>query len=113
MDPFFREAVEKYLTDGTIDQNVLKTSEKRENFKKFCRNLQLQPDGILLYKSRKHEIRPVPTPDEISSVLVNVHVADNGLHRKDQKAMITALSNSGYAYPAALGGLASVVGEYV
>ena len=35
MDIFLREAVEKYLSNGLVDDNILKTRERRQKFREL------------------------------------------------------------------------------
>ena len=110
MDRFLREAIEKYLTSGAMDHSVLDSSEKRENFKKVCRMMKVE-DGVLKYKGRTTDFRPIPTPEEVIPVLLEVHVGDRGNHRTAKQPMVKRLSDKGYAFPASLGGLQALVEE--
>ena len=112
------EAIVKYLNDGVLDTSVLKTSEKRENFKKVCRSLKVEK-GVLMYKGRRNEFLPVPTPEQVDNLLYKVHVkkwkegeSDVGKkHYRGVQLHIDALSGAGWAYPASLGGLKALAEE--
>ena len=118
MERFLHEAIVKYLNDGVLDTSVLKTSEKRENFKKVCRSLKVQK-GVLMYKGRRNEFLPVPTPEQVDNLLYKVHVkkwkegeSDVGKkHYRGVQLHIDALSGAGWAYPASLGGLKALAEE--
>ena len=73
MESFLHEAIIKYLNDGALDTSVLKKSEERENFKKMFLSLKVD-NGVLMYKERKNEFLPVPTPEQVDNLLYKVHV---------------------------------------
>ena len=119
MDRFLREAVMAYLKEGKMDTVVLTTAEKRGNFKKFCLNVKVGMDRKLQYKGRRHDFRPVTTPEQMDNILYKVHVKAykegesdfNKEHYRGAQRHIDALSNAGFGYPSALGGLAALVNE--
>ena len=119
MDRFLRDAVVKYLKEGRLDNEVLNSAKKRADFKKFCTNMKLDAEGKLLYKGRRHDFRPVPIPEQVDDILFKVHVKGykegesdfNKEHYRGAQKHIDALSNGGFGYPSALGGLASLVNE--
>ena len=104
---------------GKMDTVVLTTAEKRGNFKKFCLNMKVGMDRKLQYKGRRHDFRPVPTPEQMDNILYKVHVKAykegesdfNKEHYRGAQRHIDALSNAGFGYPSALGGLAALVNE--
>ena len=113
MDRYLREACEKYLLHKEIDNGILDTSEKRENFKKFCRSLSIE-DGVLKYKGRQPNIaRTVPTPEQVFEVLDPLHRGSRSKHSCDVRVLGDALSKAGYGFPIGLGGVSSLVVEYV
>ena len=73
MERFLREAIMKYLTEGVLDETVLNTSDKREAFKKNLRNMKME-GGTLLYKGRRNDWLPIPTPEQVDNLLYKVHV---------------------------------------
>ena len=118
MERFLHEAIVKYLNDGVLDTSVSKTSEKRENFKKACHSLKVEK-GVLMYKGRRNEFLPVPTPEQVDNLLYKVHVkkwkegeSDFGKkHYRGVQLHIDALSGAGWVYPASLGGLKALAEE--
>ena len=120
MERFLREAVTKYLSEGVLDEVVLDTSEKREAFKKNCRNMKLEEE-VLLYKGRRNDWLPIPTPEQVDSLLFKVHVknakeGESGFGKKHYKGLqmhVEALSQAGWAFPIGMGGLKAVAEELV
>ena len=111
MDRYLREACEKWIVQGVLDKKVLDTSEKRENFKKFCRSLSVQ-DDVLMYKGRSASVpKVVPTPEQVWVVLHPVHLGAGGKHVGTVQTLVNALSEAGYAFPIGHGGLAALVKE--
>ena len=118
IDRFLHEAIVKYLNEAVLDSSVLKTSQKRENFKKLCRSLKVER-GILMYKGRRNEYIPAPTPEQVDNILYKVHIKDwkknetvgKRKHYRGVQMHIDALSEARVAYPAALGGLKALAGE--
>ena len=118
MERFLHEAIVKYLKDGVLDTSVLKTAEKRENFKKVCRSLKVE-NGVLMYKGRRNEFLPVPTKEQVDNLLYKFHVkkwkeGESDVGKKHNRGLhlhIDALSGAGWAYPAGLGGLKALAEE--
>ena len=113
MDPYLREAVEKWISKRELDETILTTGERRENFKKYCRNLTVI-EGVLRYKGRVPNVpKIVPTPEQVWEVLDPIHRRSSKKHVMGEQKLVEALSAAGYAYPIADGGLASLVKELV
>ena len=111
MDIYLREAVVKYLEDGSLNDTVLKTGDKRHTFVKFCRSLSLK-NGRLYYKGRSDvEPKLVPSPQDVDECLNEKHIRVVGRHLRDRGTLVKALSNAGYSHPINLGGLGALVDE--
>ena len=114
MDRYLREACEKWITKEELDENILMTGEKRDNFKKYCRNLTVV-DGTLMYKGRKPNVpKIVPTPEQVWEILDPIHRGSSSSaksHVCSPKRLTEALSAAGFAFPIADGGLAALVKE--
>ena len=111
MDMFLREAIGKYLSSDLVDDNILKTRERRQNFVKVYPSLCIQ-NGTLCYKGRTdEEPKVVPTPQQVDECLHGKHYRVVGKHLRDKQTLVKTLSSGGYSYPASLGGLAALVDE--
>ena len=118
MERFLREAITRYLTEGALDGTVLDSRDKREAFKKNCRNMKFER-GVLYYRGRRNDFLPIPTPEQVDDLLYKIHIknykeGESGIGKKDYRGLqlhVEALSNAGWAFPIGMGGLKAVAEE--
>ena len=118
MERFLREAITRYLTEGTLDETVLDSRDKREAFKKNCRNMKFER-GVRYYRGRRNDFLPIPTPEQVDNLLYKIHIknykeGESGIGKKHYRGLqrhVEALSNAGWAFPIGMGGLKAVAEE--
>ena len=118
MERFLREAITRYLTEGTLDETVLDSRDKREAFKKNCRNMKFER-GVLYYRGRRNDFLPIPTPEQVDNLLYKIHIknykeGESGIGKKHYRGLqlhVEALSNAEWAFPIGMGGLKAVAEE--
>ena len=118
MERFLREAITRFPVEHPLDETVLDTYEQKEAFKKNCRNMEMV-DGKIMYKGRRNDWLPIPTPEQLDNLLFKVHVKnwkerESGIGKKHYRGVqlhVEALSNAGWAFPIGMGGLKAVAEE--
>ena len=91
--------------EGVLVKKVHNTGEKRENFREICRSLSVEND-VLMYKGRHPSVKKiVPTPAQVWVVLDPIHRGGHEKHVCPKQTLVEALSEAGYAFPIANGGL--------
>ena len=118
MERFLREAITKFLTEGTLDETVLDSRDKREASEKNFRNMKFET-GVLFYQGRRNDFLSIPIPEQVDILLYEFHIknykeGESGFGKKHYRGVqlhVEALSNAGWAFPIGMGGLKAVAEE--